>query len=130
MPWDNTENGGFSGGQPWIPLSSRVHEINLENDRKSEKSVFRFYQALLALRRENPAFLRGKFTNLSKESDTYFMYERTLGSDSFTVICNFENDSVISGDGVSGTLVLSNYADAVEGSRAFRPYEIAVYRKN
>ena len=130
MPWDNTENGGFSGGKPWIPLSSRVHEINLENDRKSEKSVFRFYQALLALRRENPAFLRGKFTNLSKESDTYFMYERTLGSDSFTVICNFENDSVISGDGVSGTLVLSNYADAVKGSRAFRPYEIAVYRKN
>ena len=101
MPWDNTENGGFSGGKPWIPLSSRVHEINLENDRKSEKSVFRFYQALLALRRENPAFLRGKFTNLSKESDTYFMYERTLGSDSFTVICNFENDSVISGCGSS-----------------------------
>ena len=129
MSWDSSGNGGFSKVSPWIPLGSRAKEINLEEDLKAEKSVFRFYQALLKLRKENAAFRQGKFKVLSQESDSYFIYERILENDRFTVVCNFENNAVIADRKKRGTLVLSNYTDTANDSDIFRPYEIAVYKE-
>lgn len=125
MPWSNAKNGGFSDVDPWISVSSRVDEINLENDLKAENSIFRFYKEMLQLRKDNAAFRQGRFDVVSKEEDNYFIFKRTLGDDVFTVVCNFESASDIE---VSGELVLKNYKDRVGTEKAFRPYEIAVYR--
>lgn len=143
MPWDNSEFGGFSKVTPWIAPSSHLQEINLEKDLQSEKSVFRFYQQMLKLRREHAAFRQGRITVVSKPEDNYFVFTRELDEEKFTVICNFEQDAVILGEDTTGLitarsqkageLVLSNYvlgemkSDATGGK--FRPYEIAVFRE-
>ena len=132
MPWDGSEYGGFSEAEPWIALSSRRKEINLEKDLQSEKSVFRFYQELLKLRKEHAAFRQGSFTVVSKPEDDYFVFIRELGKEKFKVICNFEKDAVIGVEGMQGKLVLSNYAMGGMVSEPacgrLRPYEIAVFR--
>ena len=129
MAWDNSVNNGFSENTPWIPLYSRGNEINLENDLKSDKSIFGFYKKLLRLRKENAVLRRGSFELLSKPEDNYFVYTRTLGDDKFTVICNFEENSKICHNIAGGELVLSNYADSDIANNNFKPYEIAVYKK-
>lgn len=125
--WDNSQYHGFSTHKPWLECASRADEINLENDLKSEKSVFRFYKELLKLRRENPALRSGEFAVLSKKEDNFFVYTRELDSDKFTVVCNFNTEAVIPVDAF-GTEVLKNYADRISGTDSFRPYEIAVFK--
>ena len=96
MAWNGGENGGFTSGTPWIALHSRYREINVENDLAAERSVFRFYQAMLKLRRTNTAFLDGKLEVLSGPDDPFFIFTRTLGDEKWTVVCNFESEQRIS----------------------------------
>ena len=95
MAWNGGKNGGFTKGQPWIPLHSRYREINVEKDRASERSVFRFFRSLLKLRSGEAAFLDGETEVLSSPDKTYFIYTRTLGSEKWAVICNFEAEQKI-----------------------------------
>jgi len=118
---------GFSKKESWIPVHSRADEINLERDRKSESSVFAFYQNLLALRKENPALRYGEFNALKKGAGC-FVYERKWGSERFTIVCNFEKEKKIVLKDV-GKKILSNYENA--GSNEwYRPYEIAVFKSS
>lgn len=131
IPWDNSKNYGFSDAQPWIPVHSRADELNLENDMKSEKSVFKFYKKMLKLRKDNVAFRKGEFKMLSSSDDGFFVYTRSYNGEKFTVVCNFEEEAKISFEGMDGEVVLSNY-NAYDASdrkdNCFKPYEIAVYK--
>ena len=124
MAWNGGENGGFTAGSPWIALHSRYREINVEKDRAAERSVFRFYQALLRLRREQPAFLEGELEVISAPEDAYFAYTRTLGDEKWAVICNFEREQTITLPFACGAPALSNLG-RTEASGSYRPYECA-----
>ncbi|MBQ2220828.1 MAG: alpha-glucosidase [Acidaminococcaceae bacterium] len=95
MAWSNGANGGFSTGKPWIALHSRYQEINVEGDLAADRSVYRFYQALLALRRSNDAFLNGDLEVISSADDPYFIFARKLGNERWVVVCNFESEQQI-----------------------------------
>ncbi len=124
--WNGERGCGFSTAEPWILPPSRSGEINLATDRMSEKSVFRFYQELLKLRNTSETIRRGSFRVCNAPEDDFFMYERSLGTEKYAVICNFASASVIVPP--AGELVLSNYGrDAAQGDD-FRPYEVAVYK--
>lgn len=125
--WDDSPNAGFSTHEPWLPIASRAGEINLIADRQAEKSVFRFYQDLLRLRREEPALRRGVTAVISDKEDNFFIFTRTLDNFLFTVVCNFEQPSVIEGVKDFGKEILHNYSDRKYGNIVFRPYEIAVF---
>lgn len=121
--WDDTEFGGFSDTEPWLIPHNRYKEINLKNDLSSKKSVFRFYQKLLALRKNSKAVIYGDFTVLSKPEDKYFVFERTLNDEIIRVICNFEQPSEIAVP--KGEILLSNYQNMTFD---FAPYEIRVIK--
>lgn len=128
MAWSSEEYAGFSTVEPWIKTYSRYKEINLENDLKSDKSVYRFYQKLLSLRSASPEILYGEMELLSNEEDGYFAFIREYDGKKLLVICNFEQESSIDTGIASGELLLSNYSrtDGINGS--YGKYEIAVYR--
>ena len=124
--WDGSENGGFSTAKPWITAHSDYRNVNLAADRASDKSVFRFYQALLKLRRENDAILYGGLEVQSQPWDTFFKFRREYSGEAFTVICNFEQENTIDIP-ENATLLLHNYADF---NGTFRPYEVMVLKHN
>ena len=95
MPWDGSENHGFTTGTPWLLHHSRAGEINVEGDLASERSVYRFYQQLLRLRRDNEAFLDGGLEVISRPEDSFFVYTRSLGDEKWAVVCNFEEGQEI-----------------------------------
>ena len=124
LAFNSGENGGFSTGKPWIALHSRYQEINVEKDLAAERSVYRFYQALLRLRRDNPAFLDGSLEILSRPEDDFFIFTRTLGSDRWVVVCNFEKETEIRLPFRCETPVLANLGRrSAEGT--YLPYECA-----
>ncbi|HEX2153253.1 MAG TPA: alpha-amylase family glycosyl hydrolase [Acidimicrobiia bacterium] len=51
MPWDASENNGFTAGQPWIVSSPRPAEDTVAHQRSDPDSFFHLFQELLALRK-------------------------------------------------------------------------------
>ena len=95
--WDNGKNYGFSSGdKTWLPLHSRGAEVNLENDRKADKSVFEFYKKVLELRNSSDTVRYGKFDDLT-QGDGYFAYTRTIDGEQILVVCNFDEPREITG---------------------------------
>lgn len=74
MAWDESENGGFTRGIPWIAFHSRHREINVKRDQASNRSAYHFFQALLKLRATHDAFLSGDFHVISNADDHFFVF--------------------------------------------------------
>jgi alpha-glucosidase len=59
MVWDETRHGGFTTGDPWLPVKPPQVEIAVSRQVGVEGSVLETYRAMLAFRRETPQFRRG-----------------------------------------------------------------------
>lgn len=129
---DNKANGyGFSKAKPWIPYHSFADEINLEKDKKAERSVFSFYQKLLALRKEKAVLRYGDFTDLTGEKKDCFIYKRSDEDSEILVVCNYEREKRLLPDLISNTTheaLLSN-RQGNPFHPVFQPFEVAVYEK-
>ena len=124
MAWDTSKNGGFTTGKPWIALHSRWQEINLERDLAGEHSVYRFYQALLKLRRSEEVFITGDLQIISSPEDPYFVFTRSESGKQWVVVCNFETKQEICLPFACEAPVLSNL-DRTEINGTYSPYECA-----
>lgn len=128
VAWDDSEFGGFSEKTPWIPLNTHYREINLKNDRVSNKSIFEFYKALLKLRKEHNEIIYGDLSVLSNDADKYFVFEREYEGEKLIICCNFEDENKIELPYSNVELLLSNSAVRTDCSVDYKPYEIAVYK--
>jgi len=126
MPWNGDIGGGFNNGaRPWLPLYPQYREINVETDRASEKSVFRYFRELIALRKASPVLRRGTFEDLTGDAKTHFLYRRRYKDEEMIVLCNFETPTEIPLP--EGCIrILGNYSE--HGNSFFAPYESAIYR--
>ncbi|MBQ6439472.1 MAG: alpha-glucosidase [Mogibacterium sp.] len=127
MAWDGSDTSGFTTGKPWLLPHSRAAEVNVENDLAAEKSVYRFYQKLLKLRKDNDAFTTGDLEVISAPEDDFFVFVRTSGDEKWAVVCNFEKERSIKLPFECEKPSLSNLGrDAADGTYA--AYECAVSR--
>ena len=78
MQWDGSENAGFTEGTPWIRVNPNYPVINaaLDREKPADQSVFRFYQKLIAMRKEHPAMRVGEFTLVLPEDDHFVIFTR------------------------------------------------------
>jgi oligo-1,6-glucosidase len=131
MQWDDSPNGGFSSGMPWIPVNPNYTTVNAAAQTGDPNSVFGFYKTLIFLRKENPLIVYGDYELLLPKDEKLFVYRRRYEGKSLLVICNFSGDSVpapaelglkLSG---KGKLLIGNYAEAEDG--LIRPWEGRAY---
>lgn len=128
MCWDNTKNYGFSDGdKTWLPLHSRGHEVNLENDIKSEKSVFAYYKKILKFRKQSDSVRHGKFKNITVGKG-YFAYVMTGDNGCVLVVCNFGKARVINGL-PEYEYMFGNYGGNKPANGMYRPFEARVFCK-
>jgi glycosidase len=71
MQWEPTPSGGFSDGEPWLPLTDPA-ERNVAGQRDDPGSLLTLYRELIALRRR----LGGGFELLPDASDGVLAYRR------------------------------------------------------
>ena len=133
MQWSSQEYGGFSDHSPWIKVNPNYQEINVEEARAEEDSIFHFYQKLIRLRKEQEIISTGDFTLLFEQDRDIFAYKREAGNERLTVIANFTGQKVTKDLGREitlgeGEILLSNYGrDHVEEHISLKPYECFMY---
>lgn len=61
MQWDDSKNAGFTEGTPWLKVNPNYGEINAASQVGQAGYVFEYYRKLIALRREYPVLLDGRY---------------------------------------------------------------------
>ncbi|CAB0006509.1 unnamed protein product [Nesidiocoris tenuis] len=58
MAWNNTNNGGFTTGEPWLPLASQYWNVNADAQRNTNDSHLQVFKDLIKLRKSNNMTMR------------------------------------------------------------------------
>jgi glycosidase len=87
MPWDASENAGFSTAKPWLPLNADWPTRNVARMTEESQSILTLYRRLLALRRDCLALSIGDFVLLNVE-DEILAYERRYDAERLIVALN------------------------------------------
>ncbi|KLV07017.1 glucan 1,6-alpha-glucosidase [Photobacterium aquae] len=94
MPWDSSDNGGFSAVQPWISTNPNYPQINVAQALEDKDSVFYHYQKLIALRKSMPVIVYGDFQPVFEEHEKVFGYLRCDDAQRLLVLSNFSGEAV------------------------------------
>lgn len=89
MQWDDTANAGFTSAKPWIAVNPNYKEINARAETNDPDSVFHYYKKLIALRRQYPVIVYGKYELLLEDSEQLFVYTRTYENEKLLTVCSF-----------------------------------------
>jgi oligo-1,6-glucosidase len=137
MQFDASPYGGFSESQPWIPVGPSHDTVNVAADLQSERSVYRYYQRMIGLRREHRALSHGWYVPVHPSAERVVAYEKRLDGDHLLVVLNMgrseaqcrasELPALDSAERTIGNYPPSSReADATE--LRLRPFEAVVYR--
>jgi alpha-glucosidase len=110
MRWDGTSNGGFTTGQPWLPMGEDLAMINVESERRDPTSMLELYRRLLALRRAEPALSVGSWAPISAMDHVLAYERRAEAGQAFVIALNFGNRNLLI-DLPRGGVVLSTHLD-------------------
>lgn len=128
--WDASLNAGFSTGTPWLQVNKNYTTINQAAQEKDVNSVLNYFRKAVALRKNNPVLVYGKYTIRDKDNPAVYAYTREWQGKTFLVMLNFTAKPATVQTGVDmrkAQLLLNNYATpAVTGD--LRPYEAVVYQ--
>jgi alpha-glucosidase len=92
MQWDASANAGFTKARatPWLPVPPNAATVNVAAEKGDPNSLFAWYQALIRLKKTNPAFARGDDTMLDTTNTKVLSWLRqTPGAPAVVVSVNF-----------------------------------------
>ena len=117
MQWDGSENAGFTGGDPWLPLASDYREVNVKAQRVEPRSMLALYRALIALRRREPALSVGVHVK-AEAIGSVLTYRRFHAGRWITVALNFADEpQMFSKPAEQDAILISTHLDRVECER-------------
>ena len=125
MQWDDSINGGFSAGTPWLSVNGNYPRINVKRQEDDPGSVLSYYRQLIAFRNGSRVLQEGDFTELYRKNDVY-AYRRACDGEALTIVISLaqgERKNPASGEGVC-----SNYGRETAPAR-LAPYEALVLRE-
>ena len=93
MQWDDTAQAGFTEGTPWLGVNPNYTWLNAREQAGRGDSVLSFYKQLIKLRHTMDILVYGTYRLLLEESGSVYAYERTLGDERLTVLCNFTDQT-------------------------------------
>ncbi|SBO16965.1 glycoside hydrolase family 13 protein [Carnobacterium divergens] len=132
MQWDNSLNGGFTKGKPWLSLNESYPELNVEKALADPNSIFYYYQQLITLRKENPLVVWGDYRELLPDDPHLFVYQRSLANEKWLVMANFYNKPASYHGEIQeiDKVVLSNYPNPPQNlvGMTLKPYEVIVFK--
>ncbi|MFO1431653.1 MAG: alpha-amylase family glycosyl hydrolase [Candidatus Competibacteraceae bacterium] len=110
MQWDNSNNAGFTTGEPWLPVASDYRAINVAFERDDPRSLLNLYQRLLELRKSEPALTAGSYVPVERQAPVV-AYRRETEDQRLLVLLNLSANEFSFGFGGSGRILLSTFLD-------------------
>ncbi|MCU7196013.1 glycoside hydrolase family 13 protein [Turicibacter sanguinis] len=135
MQWDETVNGGFSSGTPWLAVNPNYKEINVAQQLADEGSILNFYKKMIQLKKSHDVFTYGEYDLTLDNHPAIYAYTRTLDHEQVLILSNLTGQEVAfeleKMNLVFDQLMLSNYKveehePMMKGT--LKPYEARVYR--
>jgi oligo-1,6-glucosidase/alpha-glucosidase len=107
MAWDSSPSGGFTAGEPWLPLHADWPIRNVAAQEGDPGSMLSLYRNLLHLRRAEPALSIGSI-QLDQASEHVLAYQRRHGKSRIQILLNLSGTERQIPAGLdSGELLLS-----------------------
>lgn len=125
MQWDDSINGGFSAGTPWLSVNGNYPRINVKQQEDDPGSVLSYYRQLIAFRNGSRVLQEGDFTELYRKNGVY-AYRRACDGEALTVVISLAQGE--RKNPASGEVVCSNYGRETAPAR-LAPYEALVLRE-
>ena len=125
MQWDDSINGGFSAGTPWLSVNGNYPRINVKRQEDNPGSVLSYYRQLIAFRNGSRVLQEGDFTELYRKNGVY-AYRRACDGETLTVVISLAEGE--RKNPASGEVVCSNYGRETAPAR-LAPYEALVLRE-
>lgn len=125
MQWDDSINGGFSAGTPWLSVNGNYPRINVKRQEDDPGSVLAYYRKLIAFRNGSRVLQEGDFTELYRKNGVY-AYRRACDGKALTVVISLAEGE--RKNPASGEVVCSNYGRETAPAR-LAPYEALVLRE-
>ncbi len=153
MQWDGSVNAGFNkGAEPWQCVNPDYVDINVEKDLSESsttvtdpadpafdpgRSIYRFYQKLLAVRKSEPTLLYGSTVEYYPDDRQVISYSRCHEGKRFLIVGNFSGtraDFIMPGDfeldELSIRMTNCGRTDAeVEEIMHMKPYEAILFEE-
>ncbi len=137
MQWNDSKNAGFSAGKSWIEVNPNYQNINVEQDLKAKDSIYKYYQKLLDLKKNNEVIVDGEYNVIDSDDSDIYAYTRTTTKGQVLVICSFTANKVkfdLPEEYVGkGKILLSNYDTNLKDLPAtiyLKPYEGIVIQRD
>ena len=130
VQWDETDNAGFTTGQPWFYINQNYENINVARQEEDPDSILNFYRKAIALRKRLSCVRYGDYKEYRSWSGKHFIYSRQDKFQKILVVCSFSDkptyflpprDFYLPG----ATLALQNYRHIKR--HTLQPYECRVY---
>ena len=125
MQWDDSINGGFSAGTPWLSVNGNYPRINVKRQEDDPGSVLSYYRQLIAFRNGSRVLQEGDFTELYRKNGVY-AYRRACDGEALTIVISLAEGE--RKNPASGEVVCSNYGRETAPAR-LAPYEALVLRE-
>ncbi len=106
MPWDASENAGFTTGTPWYALSSDDAELTVAAQVAQPDSLLNHYKALVALRKAHPALAQGTLILESQENPDVLGFVREYEGARALVLANFGDETQLETSAYAGATEL------------------------
>ena len=110
MQWNSSVFGGFSEVTPWLVVNPNYTDINVEQQQRDPHSILQFYKQLIALRKNNPSLITGRYQLLLENDINIYAYQRIESDLTWTIITNLsDHDTNVDLDITQlGELILDN----------------------
>ncbi|MCK1387616.1 DUF3459 domain-containing protein [Bradyrhizobium sp. 21] len=90
MRWDDSPKGGFTTGEPWLPLE---HDgtPNVAQQRGDRDTILQLFRQLIALRRAHPCLQYGEQEAIPSRHDV-LAFRRVAGDRKVLIVLNLSNE--------------------------------------
>jgi alpha-glucosidase len=116
MQWDDSPHGGFTTGEPWLPVSANCSDVNVKTEKDDPRSMLTLYRRLIGLRREHPALAGGAWKPLCVQGGA-FVYLRVAGARRLMIALNMTGEPhviLLQRPLREGRVMLSTHLDRAE----------------
>lgn len=90
--WNDSQNGGFTTGKPWLKVNPNYTTINAKALEKDPNSTLNYFRKLVELRKNNPVLVYGAFELVDAENKNIFAYTRKDKNETYLVVLNFTKE--------------------------------------
>ena len=87
--WNNSNNAGFTIGEPWLKVNPNYKTINVSVQEQDPDSVLNYFKKMVRLRKQNLSLVYGKYTLLDPDNPDVYSYLREYQDERIVVLLNF-----------------------------------------